>query len=277
MYHAHSSGTASPNVFLLSHDFFIPQLNRHRRIWVYLPPDYDLVDKRYPVIYMQDGQNLFDAHIAHSGEWRVDKTLNRLHRKGDYGAIVVGIDNGAEHRINEYAPWARTRMGGGEGGQYADFLANTLKPFTDAHFRTLPGRAFSALLGSSMGGLIALYAGIKHADKFAKIGAFSPAFWFNPQLYDWVAQQPKPGPMHVCMVGSRTESVYMQRNMIHLYESLQRAGYPPSEITAVARERGKHNEIFWGREFAFVYQALFDKALQDQLKAQAQATIVGVS
>jgi predicted alpha/beta superfamily hydrolase len=268
MYHAYSLGTASSQVFLLSHDFLIPQLNRHRRIWLYLPPDYHQLGKHYPVIYMQDGQNLFDAHSSYSGEWRVDKTLNRLHRRGDYGAIVVGIDNGGEHRLKEYAPWVRSRMGGGEGHLYADFLAHTLKPFIDTHFRTLPGREFNALLGSSMGGLISLYAGLKHADKFSMIGAFSPAFWFNPQLYDWVAQQPKPGPMHVSMVGSRTESIYMHRNMLQVYQALQRAGYAPSEITAMIRERGKHNEKFWGREFAFVYQSLFDKTLQAKLKAQ---------
>jgi predicted alpha/beta superfamily hydrolase len=269
MYHAHSQGTASPNVFVLSQDFFIPQLHRHRRIWVYLPPDYDQSGKHYPVIYMQDGQNLFDAHISFSGEWRVDKTLNRLHRRGDHGAIVVGIDNGGEHRVGEYAPWARARMGGGEGEKYADFLAHTLKPFIDHHFRTRPGREHTAVMGSSMGGLIATYTGLRHADKFAKIGAFSPAYWFNSQLYDWAAHQPKPGPMHLVMVGSRTESIYMQRNMEHLYQSLQQAGYDHPEITAVVRERGKHNEQFWGREFAFVYQTLFGKGAPTRPKPPA--------
>lgn len=88
------TSTAASNVQILSPNFYIPQLDRNRRIWLYLPPDYFTSSKNYPVLYMQDGQNLFDNLTSFSGEWQVDETLNNLFNQGDYGAIVVGIDNG---------------------------------------------------------------------------------------------------------------------------------------------------------------------------------------
>src|SRR5688572_22896510 len=112
------ASTASPNVSILHPAFPIPQLDRTRRIWIYLPPDYATSTKTYPVIYMHDGQNVFDAVTSFSGEWGVDETLDQLHTQGDHGAIVVAIDNGGAHRLGEYSPWrssANPRYGGGDG------------------------------------------------------------------------------------------------------------------------------------------------------------------
>ncbi|MEO6039149.1 MAG: alpha/beta hydrolase-fold protein, partial [Saprospiraceae bacterium] len=133
-----STGTAAPNVQIMDTDFYIPQLNRSRRIWLYLPPDYASTTKKYPVLYMQDAQNLFDASTSFSGEWEVDESLNDLHAQGDYGCIVVGIDNGGSHRLDEYSPWVNPDYGGGEGDEYLEFMVNTLKPYIDANYRTLP-------------------------------------------------------------------------------------------------------------------------------------------
>ena len=147
--------TAAPNVHLLDADFFMPQLNRSRRIMIYLPPDYETSQKRYPVLYMHDGQNLFDDATSFSGEWGVDESLNELHSQGDYGCIVVGIDNGGGLRIDELAPWLNTNYNeGGEGAQYMDFIVETLKPHVDANYRTFTGREFTAIMGSSLVGLI---------------------------------------------------------------------------------------------------------------------------
>ena len=174
------TSTAASNVQILNTNFFMPQLNRSRRIWLYLPPDYQTTTKTYPVIYMQDGQNLFDNLTAFGGnEWRVDETLNNLHQNGDYGAIVVGIDNGGSHRINEYGPWVNAQYGGGQGSLYMDFIVETLKPYIDANFRTKPQAPFTAMIGSSLGALISTYGQVRFTQTFEKVGSFSPAYWFN--------------------------------------------------------------------------------------------------
>ncbi|MEL7223127.1 MAG: alpha/beta hydrolase-fold protein, partial [Bacteroidota bacterium] len=100
------NSTLSANVEVLSESFYMPQLNRNRKIWVYLPPDYYTSDLSYPVMYMHDGQNLFDANTSAFGEWEVDESLNALFDQGDDGIIIIGIENGGADRLNEYTPWA---------------------------------------------------------------------------------------------------------------------------------------------------------------------------
>src|SRR5690606_33431334 len=131
-----------------------------------LPPDYETSTKKYPVLYMQDGQNLFDNKTAYSGEWQIDETLNKLFSEGDYGAIVIGIDNGGEKRIDEYTPWNNPKYGGGEGDLYMQFIAETLKPYVDSHYRTRPEKEYNALIGSSLGALISNYGGVKYRETF---------------------------------------------------------------------------------------------------------------
>ncbi len=128
--------TASSHVSILDSTFNIPQLNRTRRIWIYLPNDYGTTKKRFPVLYMHDGQNLFDEATSGFGEWGVDECLDSLFRQGKKECIVIGIDNGAK-RMNEYNPYEFKPYGNGEGDKYVDFLANTLKPYIDKNFRTL--------------------------------------------------------------------------------------------------------------------------------------------
>jgi metallo-beta-lactamase class B len=146
------ASTATASVSILDTAFAMPQLERTRRIWLYLPPGYAASTRRYPVLYMHDGQNLFDAATSFAGEWGVDETLDSLHALGDPGVIVVGIDNGRMKRMDEYTPWHNTRYGGGEGDAYVDFLTQTLKPYVDAHYRTLAERVHTGVAGSSMGG-----------------------------------------------------------------------------------------------------------------------------
>ena len=156
--------TASKNVQILDTAFLIPQLNRTRRIWIYLPPDYNYnTDKRYSVLYMQDGQNLFDDATSYAGEWGVDEFMDSL----KYGqCIVVGIDNGGDKRMTEYNPYDNKKFGKGEGKKYIDFLVKTLKPFIDKNYRTLPGIQNTGIAGSSMGGLISLYAILQYPKVF---------------------------------------------------------------------------------------------------------------
>lgn len=156
---------------------YSPQLNNQRDILVYLPPSYyHARARRYPVIYMHDGQNLFDNATSYAGEWGVDETMENLSGEG-FPAIIVGIPNTGETRINEYNPFHNPRFGQGRGDQYLSFIMDTLKPMIDEQFRTQPGRLHTGIMGSSMGGLISLYAFFKYPHIFGLAGAMSPALW----------------------------------------------------------------------------------------------------
>ena len=126
------TATATKNVFILDENFFFPTLNRHRRIWGYLPEGYETSGKNYPVIYMHDGQNLFDELNAFGSEWGIDETLDE--ERGDI--IVVGIDNGKEHRMAEYMLYDHPDHGPAEGSRYLQDIAEVLKPFVDGVLRT---------------------------------------------------------------------------------------------------------------------------------------------
>src|SRR4051812_3687009 len=129
-------------------EIWSPQLRNARDILIYLPPDYDTEIQSYPVIYMHDGQNLFDASTSYAGEWQVDETMEELSRSG-YPAIVVGISNAGEQRIDEYSPFVDDQHGGGRGDAYLAFVVETLKPQIDELYRTLPDRAHTGILGAS--------------------------------------------------------------------------------------------------------------------------------
>ncbi|MCX7883415.1 MAG: alpha/beta hydrolase-fold protein, partial [Brevinematales bacterium] len=167
-----------------------PHLQNARDVLVYLPPSYHREpERRYPVLYMHDGQNLFDAHTSFVGEWQVDETLEALSQEG-IEAIVVGVFNGGEQRRIEYNPFP-SRFGIGKGEAYMRFLVETLKPRIDADFRTLPDRGHTGIIGSSMGGLISLYAFFSFADTFGLAGVMSPAFVISYRdVLKYVAAQP---------------------------------------------------------------------------------------
>src|SRR5436190_6174599 len=179
--------TANKNVRIIDSAFFIPQLNRTRRVWIYLPPSYNSSNKKYPVLYMHDGQNIFDDATSFSGEWGVDEALDTLGLKTKE-CIVVGIDNGSDKRLNEYCPYDFSLQSGqkgkGEGDLYLQFLAKTLKPFVDKKYRTLKDSKNTFTAGSSMGGLISMYAVLKYPKTFGGAGVFSPAFWVGPKIFD---------------------------------------------------------------------------------------------
>ncbi|HEX2210990.1 MAG TPA: alpha/beta hydrolase-fold protein [Longimicrobium sp.] len=260
------ASTAGPNVSVLDTAFAIPQLGRTRRVWIYLPPDYATSDKTYPVLYMHDGQNVFDAATSYAGEWGVDETLDSLHAAGDRGVIVVAVDHGGQRRLDEYSPWRNARMQtGGEGDAYAGFLVNTLKPWIDARFRTRPGREDTGIAGSSMGGLISLYAALEYPDVFGRAGVFSPAFWFagdSAFAHAAGAAPPRPGTRFYFVTGAQEGSeprVYV-RDHQRMVETLAAAGYRPgAETEALVRADGTHSEWFWRREFPAAYRWLFSQ------------------
>ena len=251
--------TASPSVSIMSTAFQMPELNRTRRIWLYLPPDYATSTKTYPVLYMHDGQNLFDATTSFSGEWGVDETLDQLHRQGYWGCIVVGIDNGGGQRLNEYTPYPNAQIGGGQGTAYVNFIANTLKPYIDNNYRTRPDRLNTGIMGSSLGGLISLYAALYKPDVFGRAGVFSPSLWFSQRIYSLARTTPlsQPNPRMHLMSGGR-ESQGQLRDHFRMADTLALAGYAlGTEVDTATHADGEHKEWFWRREFASAYRYLF--------------------
>jgi predicted alpha/beta superfamily hydrolase len=230
------------------HDFHSPQLDNRRDILVYLPPSYRTSERRYPVVYMHDGQNLFDEATSFGAEWGVDQTLEAGAEQG-LEAIVVGIPNMGEARLDEYSPWRDDKYGaGGSGDLYLDFLVHTLKPVVDADFRTLPGREHTGIAGSSMGGLISLYAFFRHPETFGFAGVMSPALWFaGRRVYDHVEQAPfVPGKLYLD-VGTQEGSEELQ-DVRRLRDILVRKGYEKGRnFLYVVEMGGAHNERAWAR------------------------------
>lgn len=234
--------TRTKNVFVLDTAFYMPQLNRKRRIWIYLPEDYALSKKSYPVLYMHDGQNLFDALTSSYGEWGVDELMDSVPAKKQW--IIVGIDHGNTKRLTEYNPFD-SKFGKAEGDAYADFLAQTLKPYIDQRFRTKRDVSNTAIAGSSMGGLISFYTAFKYPALFSKAGVFSPSFWIAPHLFAKVAAQPLVTNAFF-LAGGKLEGKEMQDDMRRMHQLLLQKGSRKSTISMV--EDGQHNERFWQKE-----------------------------
>ena len=251
-----TTSTAGPGVSVLSPKLMIPGLNRERTVRLYLPPGYATSTKRYPVLYMHDGQNLFDAATAYAGEWGVDETLNELAKTKGLELIVVGIDNGGDKRMTELNPWDFERFGKGEGAQYMDFIVKVLKPQIDATYRTLPGREATGIMGSSMGGLISQYAILQYPQVFSKAGIFSPAYWPGMAVFDMTAMQ-RPAPdarLAFTMGGKEGGAVPLYDRML---AQLQAQGHPAANTWAKLTPQAEHNEAAWRADFGAAVQWLF--------------------
>ena len=262
--------TISKNVSVLNKEFFIPQLNRKRKIWMYLPPDYKVSKESYPVVYMHDGQNLFDTNTSYAGEWNVDETLDKLFKDQNLKLIVVGIDNGDEKRLDEYSPWKNSKYGGGEGDQYLDFIVNTLKPYIDSNFNTLKDKKNTAIIGSSMGGLISHYAALKYPNVFGKIGVYSPAFWFSPNIHQFTKDKGnlKDTKMYFLAGGKEGHKAGFDEisqtvvDMNKAVDILKNQGFPDKNIKSKVVPEGKHNEKLWRTNFEETILWLFKESIK---------------
>jgi predicted alpha/beta superfamily hydrolase len=226
-----------------------PQLRNRRAVDVYLPESYPS-GLRYPVVYMHDGQNLSDPSIAFAGTWELDGALARLASRGRE-AIVVGIHN-TDQRLSEYSPFPDRRHGGGHADRYLEFVATTLKPRIDRMFRTLQGRDETTIMGSSMGGLVSLYAYFRVPSVFGRAGVMSPSIWFGQgAVLDFIAEaRTSRGRMYVD-VGMQ-EGAGTLKDARRLGRLLVRKGFrrKPRAATAlryVEDASGRHNEASWAR------------------------------
>jgi predicted alpha/beta superfamily hydrolase len=210
---------------------------------------------------MHDGQNLFDRLTSFAGEWQVDETMQALSQEG-FEAIVVGIANTGVERLDEYSPFRDPRHGGGQGGPYLEFVVQTLKPLIDRCFRTLPGRAHTGMIGSSLGGLISLYAFFRYPDTFGFVGAMSPSLWFaNQAIFARINEAPFGGGKIYLDVGtqeyydsfadsllSKATSSRYTVTVRNMYDLLIKKGYNPGQNLMHVEEEGAiHHETAWGR------------------------------
>jgi predicted alpha/beta superfamily hydrolase len=228
-----------------------PELGNQRDVLVYLPPSYRRSDRSYPVLYMQDGQNLFDPSTSYAGEWGVGRAMNSAARHG-LEAIAVGVPNLGAERLDEYSPYLDAETGGGgKGDAYARFLARTLKPIVDQRFRTERGREHTVVVGSSMGGLISLVTLLRHPDTFGAAGVLSPSLWFaGGAIFSEVERSPvvpariyldigvQEGPQHVGNA-RRMRDLLLSKGL--------RLG---TDLRWLESRCGRHDERSWGRRFA---------------------------
>ncbi|HUQ97231.1 MAG TPA: alpha/beta hydrolase-fold protein [Chitinophagaceae bacterium] len=246
----------SNNVFIIDAAFYMPQLGRNRRIWLYLPPEYSTSKQHYPVLYMHDGQNLFEDSSAFGEEWGVDESLNALNGK----CIVVGIDNGLEKRINEYTVHDGAPYGNGEGNAYLSFVVQTLKPYIDETYRTLEGREHTFIAGSSLGALISFYAMLYYPHVFSAAGIFSPAFWIAPGLLDetkHLAGQNQTMPQRFYFYYGEKEGHEMAANARAIMDVLK--AIPQYKVKAVIDPEGTHSEANWRIAFTSYYKWMMQK------------------
>ena len=221
-----------------------PQLKNSRSLRIYLPPSYqENAAKRYPVLYMHDGQNLFDAKTASFGvEWGIDETVNHLVATGAMDeVIVVGIDNTPD-RIPEYTPCCDPKHGGGKLDAYDAFIVDTIKPMIDKTLRTLPGRDNTAIMGSSLGGIASVLIAQRHPDIFSKAGGVSSSFWWNDKAL--ITKIPARVPVKFYIdAGTKGDGL---EDTIQMRDAMLKQGYiTGTDLFYYAAEGGSHNEKSW--------------------------------
>ena len=249
--------TASAQVQVLTDSFPMPQVyQRTRRVWLYLPKDYATSNKRYPVLYMHDGENLFTRSTAFMGEWGVDEYLDSLYAHNGKSVIVVGVDSHPTDRVREYTPYDNERTTTGDGDIYATWLATTLKPYIDKNYRTLSQPAHTTVMGSSMGGLLSMYCLIKHPSVFGHAGVLSPAFWVTPQIFEDAAQNTFPEGAHVFMAVGGLESDVMSEPTAKMHNILK-TKLSPAQYRYEYHPEGIHSESYWRAILPKVMQHLY--------------------
>lgn len=227
-----------------------------RDIYVYLPSGYQTNGKnRYPVLYMHDGQNLFDpARAAYGETWNVTETLNRLiASKIIPPIIVVGVDNTPD-RMHEYThAWESSYSAGGRAQQYLEYLTYDLKRYIDHVFRTRPEPEHTGLMGSSLGGLVSVYGGARFSEVFGLIGAMSPSVWWNNKsILDIVRTSPLPLRVYV---DSGTDKGERPADAELLANTFRELG--ATEVLFVLQQGATHNEKYWAERLPKALEFLF--------------------
>jgi len=247
------------------HSFHSRHLNTDRDVIVYLPPGYDHdPSRRYPVLYLQDGQNLFDAATAFLGnEWGLDETAEQLISRGQIEPlIIVGIYNTGMKRIGEYTPVRDRRGRGGQARRYGKLIVDDLKPFIDHRYRTYRDQANTGIGGSSLGGLVSMYLGLEYPMVFGKLVVMSPSVWWaNRDILHRVQKLKKKLPLKIWLdigtaEGSNPETT--ERDAVNLSNALIDKGWElGQDLTFEVDQGGGHNEQAWGHRIRDALKFLY--------------------
>ena len=238
-----------------------PELGNERDLLVALPGGYATGDRLYPVIYMHDGQNLFDPATSFSGSWNVDLAMAEMSLEG-FDAIVVGIPNMGRDRLAEYSPFPHPQLGGGSGEAYLEFLINTVKPMIDERYLTAADREHTGIVGSSLGGLISLFAFFRHPKVFGFAGVLSPSLWLTEAaMFSYIEESPfVPGKLYLD-VGHQEGERHVTK-ALKLRDLLEAKGYKQGEnLMWVEEEHGWHHESAWARRFRDALPFLLPKVV----------------
>lgn len=228
------------------------QLSSEKTIWVYTPKSYLLKKRRkYPVVYMHDGQNLMDEKTAFAGTWKICETLDSLNLE----VIVIGIAHGNEKRLEELTPFPHPKYGGGKADDYLKFVFETLKPYVDENYRTKSDKQNTLMMGSSLGGLVTFYAGMKYQNQIGKIGVFSPSFWFSDEIYVMAKNQRKWQTKTYFMCGD-AESENLVDEVEKMVQIVHEKATQKENIKVKIVPEGKHQEWLWAQEFGEAIQWL---------------------
>lgn len=245
-----------PQVLLISDEFEIPQLNKTRKIWGLLPHDYDNTDERYPVMYLQDAQNLFNENSEY-GNWEIDKKLAVMSEYKIGKIIIIAIEHADEDRIKEYSI-GNTVLGKGEGKKYIQFVAETLKPFVDANFRTKSDRKNTGIGGSSLGALISIFSGLRYPQVFGKLMVLSPSLWVVPQLQiDVDIENVDETKIYLYAGGEESNNTMEHVRKFNSRIINSKFVKDKMKINLSINKIGTHNEKYWSDEFPKAIEWLF--------------------
>ncbi len=262
-----------PIVELVDDEFFIPQLDKTRKVWALLPHNYYKTNKKYPILYLQDAQNLFNEASVF-GNWEIDKKLSILAEYGRGELIVIAVEHGDEDRIKEYVFENPKLTENAEGKKYIRFITDTLKPFIDSKYRTKKDRENTGIGGSSLGALISIYGGFLYPEVYSKLMLFSPSLWVEPENNFQMVSFQHTFKTKVYLYGGKKEGSQMVKR-IKLFENAMKnwesKGLFEFEFRESINEEGQHQEFFWSQEFPKAVEWLYYDSKEDPLEIIKQA------
>ena len=250
--------TFEPIIEVIEEDYEIPHLGARRKITALLPHDYHFSNKRYPVLYLQDGQNLFNPYAPY-GDWAIDKSMGRLAEIGRGDLIIIAIDHGERERIIEYLPYYHPDFGHGKGMAYIQFMFEKLIPYVNDKYRTLTDYNHTGIGGSSMGGLISLYGGLTYPHIFGRLMIFSPSLWVSNNIFAAARRFRVLEATRLYIYAGAKESHYHLPNIKRLEAILNSKTHSSTfiDFELSVNEDGTHSELFWGQEFPKAVRWLF--------------------
>ncbi|MBB6460807.1 alpha/beta hydrolase-fold protein [Flammeovirga kamogawensis] len=247
----------APNVdiMLISDKFDMPQLGKKRAVWALLPKGWDSFSERYPVMYLHDAQNLFNKN-APFGMWGIHKVMSEMIDQGKK-MIVIAIEHGDEERIEEFAPFADENGTGGSGKRYINFIVDTLVPYINRNFPSKQDRENTGIGGSSMGGLVSLYAGLYRPEAFGKYMIFSPSLWYSSKIFALAKRVTPFLKSMIYFYGGGKESETLIGEIEELIEILKDRGFEDHHLPLKINPEANHSEAVWGQEFEEAMNTLF--------------------